>query len=66
MTARGEEDETTREMRLDQIQRARDERSAAARAPVEEETATHERRAERAEYLREKLEDRARAEREAG
>ncbi len=61
----GGEDDTTRELRLDQIERARAERAAADRTPVPDEAATHERRAERADYLREKLEDRARAEREA-
>ncbi len=60
----GEEDPTTREMRLDQIQRELQHRRTAEDAPVEEEARTEERRADRAAYLRHKLEERAAAERD--
>lgn len=59
-----EPDPTTEELRLSQLRRERREREAAERD--DEEAAVHARRAERAAYLREKLEQRARAEREAG
>jgi hypothetical protein len=58
-------DPTTEGMRLDQIQRAREERERERQAgePAEEDAAS--RRADKAEYLREKLAERARAEDEA-
>ncbi len=60
-----EEDPTTQELRLDQLRREVDERRKAGDTPLEEETAQHERRADRAAYLRERLEERAQAERRA-
>jgi len=59
------EDPVTQQLRVDQLKRERAERSSADEAPLEEETDQHERRADRAAYLREKLEERADAEREA-
>jgi hypothetical protein len=58
-------DPKTEEMRLDQIQRAREEREREHE--TEERPAQHsaERRADKAEYLREKLAERAKAEDEA-
>ena len=61
-----EEDPTTRELRLKQLQKELDERKAAERAPTEDDTGTHDARAAKAAYLRRKLEERAEAEREAG
>ena len=62
----GEEDETTREMRLDVIQRELTHKRAADDTPIPDEARQHERRGERAEYLRRKLEERAASERDAG
>jgi hypothetical protein len=61
-----EEDPTTQELRLDQLQREATERDRAGSTPDPDEAEQHERRAEKAGYLREKLEERAQAEREAG
>ena len=58
-------DPTTEGMRLDQIERARRERAQARQAEEQAEEQAHGRRAERADYLREKLAERARAEDEA-
>jgi hypothetical protein len=58
-------DPTTEELRLEQLQRQASERERAAKSATEDETDQHERRAEKAEYLREKLEERAAAERDA-
>jgi hypothetical protein len=44
----------------------REERELACAATDEEEESQHERRADKAEYLRQKLEERAESEREAG
>jgi membrane protein len=55
-------DPATEEMRLEQIERERKEREQAEAATEDTETKTHERRAERAGYLKEKLEERADAE----
>jgi hypothetical protein len=60
-----EEDRTTRELKERQEARAAEEREDAARAGTDEGTAEHERRADKAEYLKEKLAERAEAEREA-
>jgi hypothetical protein len=60
-----EEDPTTRELRNQQLEREQAEREEAEEAPSEDGTEKHERRAEKAEYLREKLEERADAERDA-
>ena len=61
-----EEDPTTQELRLDQLRREADERTQADQALGEEEAEQHERRAEKASYLRERLEERAESERRAG
>jgi hypothetical protein len=58
------EDPKTEELRLEQLQREAAEREQADESRDENETAQHERRAEKAHYLREKLEERAEAERE--
>jgi membrane protein len=55
-------DPETEELRLEQIQRERQEQRRAEQADEEPETEQHERRAERASYLREKLDERAEAE----
>jgi hypothetical protein len=60
-----EEDPTTEELRLQQAEREAEERDDAARAHSDEGTAQHERRAEKADYLKRKLEERSDAEREA-
>ena len=57
---------TTEELRIAQLQREDAERDHAERAVSEDDTEQHERRADKAAYLREKLEERARSEREAG
>ena len=56
------EDPTTRELRIRQAERESLERSQAEKADTDEETEEHARRAEKAAYLREKLEERADAE----
>ena len=58
-------DPTTEGMRLDQIERARQEKARAETAEEEAEEKAHARRAEKADYLREKLAERAKAEDEA-
>jgi membrane protein len=58
-------DPETEGMRLEQLQREREEHARAKAAADEPETEQHERRAERASYLKEKLGDRAEAEEEA-
>lgn len=58
------EDPTTQELRIAQVKREEAERERADKEPGED-TAKHERRADRAAYLKEKLEERAQAEREA-
>jgi hypothetical protein len=60
------EDPTTQELRIRQSERQREESRQAEEEPSEEGTEKHARRAEKADYLRRKLEERARAEREAG
>jgi hypothetical protein len=57
------EDPTTEELRLQQAEREAAERKRAEDASSEEATGQHERRADKAEYLRRKLEERAEAER---
>ena len=56
------EDPTTRELRIRQAERESLERRQAEKADTDEETEEHARRAEKAAYLREKLEERADAE----
>jgi hypothetical protein len=58
-------DPTTESLRLDQIERARQEKARAEAAGEQAEEKAHERRADKASYLREKLAERAKAEDEA-
>jgi hypothetical protein len=60
------EDPTTQELRIAQGERESAAREQAKRLHGEEDTAQFDRRADKAAYLRRKLEERARAEREAG
>jgi len=60
-----DEDPTTQELRLEQEKREEEERRRAKEAETEDGTEQHGRRAEKAEYLREKLEERAESERAA-
>lgn len=60
-----EDDPPTAELRADQLKREIAERERAARSDDPDDTYTHERRADKARYLREKLEQRERSEREA-
>jgi hypothetical protein len=60
------EDPETQELQLEQVQRERAERKQARDADLPTEEHTHERRADKAAYLREKLADRARSEEENG
>jgi hypothetical protein len=61
-----EHEPDTQELKAAQAQREDAEREQARAAPDEQETAQHERRAEKARYLRQKLEERAESEREGG
>ena len=58
-------DPTTEGMRLDQIERARREKQRADEAEAAAAERSHKRRADKADYLREKLAQRAKAEDEA-
>ena len=58
-------DPKTEELRLEQIQRARDEHRREQEADDRPEQHTAERRAVKAEYLKQKLAERAKAEDEA-
>jgi hypothetical protein len=58
-----EEDPTTQELRVEQAEREASERRSAGESELEDETEQHERRADKAEYLKRKLEERAQAER---
>jgi len=58
-----DESPTTEELRRSQLRRESAERREADEAVTEPETEQHERRAEKADYLRRKLEERAEAER---
>jgi hypothetical protein len=60
-----EEDQTTQELRVRQARREREERRQAEDDPTEEGTEKHARRADKADYLKRKLEERARSERES-
>ena len=57
------EDPETKELRQAQLKREECESELARDSLDEQESAQHERRAEKARYLREKLEERAEAER---
>ena len=52
----------TEELRVEQIQREREERARAQEADQPAEERAHERRAERADYLKHKLDERAESE----
>ena len=55
-------DPKTDELRVEQIKREREEHARARAAEQPDEEHVHERRAERAQYLREKLDERAESE----
>jgi hypothetical protein len=57
---------TTQELRLQQIQRERAEREGAQEADLPEEERSHDRRADKAAYLREKLAEQQHADQDAG
>jgi len=57
------EDPITEELKLTQLERERAERRRADKVPDADEAAQHERRADKARYLAEKLEERAESER---
>ena len=57
-------DPKTEELRVEQVQRELSERDQARGAAEEADEHTHERRAERAAYLKKKLEERAKSEEE--
>jgi beta-lactamase class A len=59
------EDPTTQELRLDVLQRELKERERAEQSTDPDDTGQHMARADKASYLREKLEQRAEAERRA-
>jgi hypothetical protein len=60
-----DEDPTTQELRIRQAQREEQERRQAEEEPTDDGTEKHARRADKADYLKRKLEERARAERES-
>lgn len=62
----GDEDPQTGQMRAIQREREQAERQHAQDAPTEEDTQTHQRRADKAEYLKEKLRERGEAEADTG
>ncbi|GAC1324435.1 MAG: hypothetical protein NVSMB25_21960 [Thermoleophilaceae bacterium] len=59
-----DDDPTTEELQRAQLERELAERQRASEGQSEDDTEQHERRADKASYLREKLEQRAAAERE--
>ena len=59
-----DDDPDTGELRREQAERARDEHERAQEAREETETRAHERRAEKADYLRRKLAEREESERQ--
>lgn len=61
-----DEQHKTEELKIVQAEREAAEREAARSSPDEDEVAQHERRADKARYLREKLEQRAESERRLG
>jgi hypothetical protein len=60
------EDPDTKELREAQTRRVREELELAHESTDEEEESQHVRRADKAEYLRQKLEERAQSERATG
>jgi hypothetical protein len=61
----GDADKKTEELKREQAERARQEHELAESAELEHETAQHERRAQKSAYLRDKLAERERSERDA-
>ncbi len=61
-----EHEPNTQELKLAQLKRELAERDAAEAADTDEGTGSHTRRADKAEYLRGKLEEREESERRAG
>ena len=59
------DDQDTGALKAQQLEHIKHERQLARSGGDAEEVAQHERRAEKADYLREKLEERERSEREA-
>jgi hypothetical protein len=57
-------DPKTEELQLEQVQREIQERKQAEGAPEPAEERTHDRRADRARYLKKKLDERAKSEEE--
>jgi hypothetical protein len=57
-------DPRTEELRVEQIVRAREEHARAEQADLDDEAEQHERRAEKAAYLKSKLDERAASEEE--
>ena len=60
------EEPETKKLREEQSRRAADEEERARATGDEQETAQHERRADKARYLKEKLDERAESERRRG
>jgi hypothetical protein len=60
-----EEDPTTQELRIAQLNREAAERDRAERARTDDDAEAHAKRADKNAYLRQRLEERAEAEREA-
>lgn len=60
----GDEQHKTEELKIVQVEREAAEREQAESALDEDEAAQHERRADKARYLKEKLEERAESERQ--
>jgi hypothetical protein len=58
-------DPKTEELRIEQIRREHEEREQADESAEDAEQRTHKRRADRAAYLKQKLDERARSEDEA-
>ena len=61
-----EEDPTTQELRLEQTRREALEREEADESPSDDEAEQHARRADKADYLKKKLEERAESEKHSG
>jgi hypothetical protein len=59
------EEPSSEELRIEQLKREAAERKAVEAEASEEEAAQHERRADKAAYLREKLQERVESERKA-
>jgi len=64
--AMADEHHKTEELKIIQTEREADERERARSAQDEDEVAQHERRADKAHYLRKKLEEREQSERRLG